>query len=49
MRKCNDVYIILLTSNEKILGTTKYELSLCHECYSLHVDVEDGICNICGE
>ena len=49
MRKCDDVYIILLTSNEKILGTTKYELSLCDECNSLHIDVENGICNICIE
>ena len=49
MRKCDDVYIILLTSNEKFLGTTKYELSLCHGCNSLHIDVENGICNICDE
>ena len=49
MRKCDDKYTILLTSNEKYLGATKYELSLCQKCNLLHIDVENGICNLCDE
>jgi hypothetical protein len=49
MCKCDEVYTILLTVNEKFLGIAKYELSLCNKCNLLHTDVEDGICNICDK
>jgi hypothetical protein len=47
MRKCDDVNTLLLTTPEKNLGATKYELSLCNKCELLHTNVEDGVCNLC--
>ncbi len=48
MPKCDIMNTRLLVTNEKNLGTTKYELSLCHKCKLIHTNVEDCICNLCA-
>jgi len=28
---------------------SKYEFSFCHQCKKVHVNIEDGLCELCQE
>jgi hypothetical protein len=47
IRKCNGVYSNLMKTSNVESEVSKYEFSFCYQCEKFHVNVEDGLCELC--
>ena len=45
--KCDGVYSNLMKTSIGEELASKYEFSFCHQCKKFHVNMEDGLCELC--
>jgi len=47
IRKCDGVYSNLMKTSVAEELVLKYEFSFCHQCKKFHINMEDGLCELC--